>query len=141
MSNFEFDFHLPKLHKALLLEIVKLARKHNVISINYSSWQTMNNVYSISVHFDKADNISMDLPEDPAFAFDVLEFVKYDEESHIIVLKPKAFKWADYENKNPFIKFLVRLPSAVRDIMIFIAFVLSLALTILQILQSLQPTP
>ena len=141
MSNFEFDFPLPKQQKKLLLDIVKLAREHNVLSIPYSSSLDSNYVHHISVVLDDMVQIGLDLSEDPALAFEMLGFVKYDEEKGVIVLTPKVFKWANYENKNWFLKFLARLPSKVKDFMIFVAFVLSLALTVLQILQSLKPTP
>ena len=50
---------------------------------------------------------------------------------------PKIFKWADYERKNRFLKWWSRLPSNMKDIMLGIAFTLSLVLTILQIYQLL----
>ena len=141
MSNFEFDFPWPQQQKKLLLDIVKLAREHNVLSIPYSSSLDSNYVHHISVVLDNMVHIGLDLSEDPALAFEMLGFIKYDEETSIIVLTPKVLRWADYENKNRFLKFLARLPSKVKDFMIFVAFVLSLALTVLQILQSLNQTP
>ena len=141
MSNFEFDFPLPQQQKKLLLDIVKLAREHNVLSIPYSSSLDSNYVHHISVVHDNMVHIGLDLSEDPALAFEMLGFIKHDEEKSIIVLTPKVLRWADYENKNRFLKFLARLPSKVKDFMIFVAFVLSLALTVLQILQSLNQTP
>jgi hypothetical protein len=141
MSDFEFNFHMPEQQKKLLLDIVKLARKNNVLSIRYSASLDNQFIYHVSVYFNDADRIYLNLSENPAFAYDVLGLIKYDSEKHIFVLTPKAFNWADYENKRWVPKFLAKLPSKVKDFMIFIAFILSLALTVLQILESLKSTP
>jgi hypothetical protein len=98
-------------------------------------------IYHISAHLDGTVHISIDLLENPALAFEMFGLVKYDQQKHIFVLTPKAFKWADYEHKNRFLKIMSTLSSKTKDFMLFVAFVLSLGLTVLQILQSLKPAP
>jgi hypothetical protein len=141
MSDFEFDFPMPKQQKKLLLDIIRMARKNNVLSSHFSSSLDINGIYHIGAYFNNTDRVSIELPENPAPAFEMLGLVKYDEENNSVVLTPKAFKWAAYESKNWFTKFLARLPSRAKDLMIFIAFMLSLVLTILQILESIKSTP
>jgi len=141
MSDFEFDLPMPKQQRKLLLDIVALARKYNVLSVPYSSSLDSNNIHHISVVLGSTVDIYLELSEDPAVSFEMLGLVKYYEEKGIIVLTPKVFKWANYERKNWFLRIFSRLPSKVKDFMIFIAFVLSLALTVMQILQNLKPTP
>ena len=111
MSDFEFDFPMPEPEKKLLLDVVMRARKHKVLSIRYSASLDNLSIYHIIIYFDDNDRIHLNLSEDPALAFEVLGFIKYNQEKHVFVLTPKAFKWADYENKNIFSKFLARIPS------------------------------
>ena len=141
MNDFEFDLPLPKSHKNLLIDLVKMARKHSVLSLHYFCSTNIKGECGIDTGFDDNDRIDLRLPEDPALAFELLEFLKYDQEKYIVTLLPRALKWADYKNKNWFLKFLTRLPGTVKDFMIFVAFILSLALTVLQIFQSLKPAP
>ena len=141
MSDFEFNFSIPGQQKKLLLDIVRMARKHNVLSVRYSASLDVQFIYHISVYFDDVDRVSLNLTENPALSYDVLGLIKYDQDKHVFVLTPKAFRWADYENKNWLLKFFARLPSWIKDFMIIVEFLLSLALTIFQILESLKPNP
>ena len=141
MSEFELDFPLPKQQKKLLLDIVKLAREHNALAVPFSSSSDANYIHHISVVLGDKVQIGLDLSEDPALAYEMFGLVKYEEGKGVIVLTSKAFKWAEYEKKNWLLKFLAKLPSRIKDLMLLVAFVLSLALTIIQILQVLKPTP
>ena len=141
MSDFEFDFSIPSQQKKLLLDIVKLARRHSVLSIRYSAILDNQFTYHILAYFDDADRLFLNLTENPAFSYDVLGLIKYDQDKHTFILTPKAFRWADYENKNWFLKFLARFPKWIRDFMIIVAFLLSLVLTVFQILENVNATP
>jgi len=146
MDNLEFDLPLPKMQRELLLNLVKKAKKHNVLSAPVFKHSTGDGEYYLHFIFiedEKDDSLEVKLHENPIQGFEVLGFVVRDVETkdETIFFTPKLFKWSDYENKNWFLKFLARLPSKVKDFMIVVAFVLSLILTVLQILQSLKPAP
>jgi len=127
---------LPKEQKLLLLDIVRMSKKSNVLSVTYFVHKPNNPPYSLSFAFNSTNNIDIDLPEDPIPGFEVLGLVKITDQ-HSIFLTPKVFKWVNYENKNRFAKWWERNMSNTKDIILAISFVLSLALTILQIYQAL----
>ena len=142
MSDFEFDLPITQEARRFLLDIVKMAEKRNIRSMNYSSSQERGTyTYHVQAFIDGTDSISAALSEKPTAFYETLDFISYDEEKHLITLKPKVFKWAKYENKNRLLRFLARLPNQVKDLMIVVAFVLSLGLTVIQIVQAFKTTP
>jgi hypothetical protein len=136
MSEFEYEIPLPKEQKTLLLEIVKKAKKCDILSIAYFVHKPNNPPYALSFIFNTENEINVNLPEDPVPGFEVLGLAKITDK-HSIFLTPKIFKWADYESKNKLTKWWARNLSNTKDIVLAISFVLSLALTILQIYQAL----
>ena len=148
MSDYEFDIPMPKEHAKLLLNILELAKKNNVFSVHYS-FHPAQDRKSCRLQFDIGDITTelQQLPEDPLPGFEVLGLVKFTEESRVF-LTPKAFKWAAYQKKSRLGKWWARLPGNVKDVMIFISFILSLVgviissyLAYLQILERLKPVP
>jgi hypothetical protein len=139
-SEFEYDIHLPKEQKTLLLEIVKKAKKCDVLSVAYFVHKPNNPPYYLSFVFNSKNEINEELPEDPVPGFEVLRLVKITD-THSIFLTPKIFAWADYQNKNRLMRWWARNLSNTKDIILAIAFILSLVLTILQIYQALTPSP
>lgn len=140
MGHFEFDIPFPKEQKELFLRLVSEARKCSVLSVNYYVHRPDDPPYFLDFVFDAKNSIETNLPEDPVPGFEVLGLVRITGE-HNIFLTPKAFKWADYEKKNRFLKWWIRLPNVLKDIMLVIAFILSLVLTILQILEKFKTSP
>jgi hypothetical protein len=148
MDDYEFDIPLPDEHKKLLLNLVDKAKKYHVLSFYFDCRGSAGSfLYYLSFIFSAdagiKDSKDIELPENPILGFEILGFVKYDEEKHTVFLTPKLFKWASYEKKNRFGKFWVKLPNIIKDLMLVIAFMLSLALTAIEILQKFKvlPTP
>lgn len=145
MDNIEFDLPLPKKQKVLLLKLVDRAKVETILSVPYVAHSPDGLEYHLSFIFPGNTNraIDIDLPEDPIPGFEALGFIVRISGNQMksIFLTPKLFKWVKYEKKNMFGKFWVRLPSWIKDFMIFVAFLLSLGLTILQIFESLKSTP
>jgi hypothetical protein len=140
MSEFEYDIHLPKEQKTLLLEIVKKAKKCDVLSVAYFFHKPNNPPYHLLFSFSSADEINIALLENPVPGFEVLGLVKVTDNDNIF-LTPKLFIWADYQNKNRFMRWWARNLSNTKDIILAIAFILSIVLTVLQIYQALTPSP
>ena len=134
MSRFEFDIPIPKEQKELLLRLVCEARKCSVLSVGYFVHKPDEPPYYLDFVFSAENSIEITLPEDPVPGFEVLGFVKITGE-HSIFFTLKVFSWADYEKKNQFLKWWIRHSNVLKDIMLITAFLLSLALTILQILE------
>jgi hypothetical protein len=145
MSNYEFDLPIPKQHKELLLSLVDKAKKYNVLSARFFSHTSNDVSYIVDFVFsdEEKGHIEINFPENPLPSFEVLGFIHYEEKQRTVIFTPQLFKWAKYEKKNTIGKFWMRLPEAIKDLMLAIAFILSLALTIIEILQNLKiiPTP
>jgi len=133
MNEYEFDLPLPKQQKALLLNLVKGAKKHEVMTVHFFLHTPDGFLYYLDFPFSDKEEIKTQMSENPIPGYEVLGLVKYDEEKQLIYLTPKAFKWANYEDKNRFGKFWAR--QSLKDIMLGIAFVLSLMLTIFQVIE------
>lgn len=145
MDNVEFDLPLPKKQKELLVKLVDRAKAENILSVPYVAHSPDGMEHHLSFIFPGNTNraIDIDMPEDPIPGFEALGFIicNSGNQMNSIFLTPKLFKWVKYEKKNMFGKFWAKLPGRVKDFMIIIAFILSLALTTLQILENLGPTP
>jgi hypothetical protein len=145
MSYYEFDLPIPLPQKELLLNFVDKAKKYSVLSAHFFLHTPNDISYTLVFAFSDGEKgeISVVLPENPVPSFEILGFVHYDEKQKTIILTPKLFKWAEYEKKNKIGKFWMRLPEAIKGTMLVIAFILSLILTIIEILQNLKiiPTP
>lgn len=139
MSEFEYEIPIPKEQKILLLEIVNKARKQGILSIMFFVHKPNDPPYTLSFVFNPTSEITVNLSENPIPGFEALGFVKIIGD-HNIFLMPKIFKWADYERKNSFLKWLSRLPNVVKDLMLATAFILALVLTILQIYEIVKPS-
>ncbi len=132
MNDDVFDIPLPTAHKKLLLELVKKASTAGVMSLSFM-WQTSNSFqYDLEFLINEKENLQYKLSENPIPGFEVLGFMKYNEEKQIIFLTPKLLKWAKYEKQNQVGKFFTR--HSLKDFMIALSVILSVSLTILQIL-------
>lgn len=138
MSTYKYDIPMPEEYKKLLIEIVKHSRQNR--SLTYSWVETLNG--SIS-WVGEAGGVEKKFTDtvigDPFQSFRVLGMMEIreveDQVTRTFILKPNAFEWANYQKKTPVGKWLERLPGNVRDIAIAVAFIFSVALTIIQIVQ------
>jgi hypothetical protein len=137
MSHYELDTALPKQQKELLLLLVAKARQYHVTSFHFniidSDGSFLRHFYIIfSADTKINDQLEVKLPENRLRAFEILGFLKYDDIANTIYLTPVVFKWADYEKKNRLGKFFAKHPF--KDYMLALSVILSVSLTILQIL-------
>lgn len=132
MIEYKNNIFLPKEQKTLLLRIVDIARKGNVLSVQYGIHKPNDPPYYLYFYVDSEKQFEIELPENPIPGLELLGFIKIIDDNAFFLL-PEVFKWAEYERKNLFLKWLARLPNSIKDIMLGIAFTLSLILTALQI--------
>jgi hypothetical protein len=129
---YEFDIEMPADYKQMLLDMVDLSKKTNCLTISsHDHYDGKHDNYLISVYDDKFELFAKG---DPIITFQSLGFLQiiHDKEwasmgLRSFVILPKAFEWSDYQKKNGFRKGLQKLPSTIRDIGLFISFVLSIA--------------
>jgi len=133
MSDYEFDLPLPKQQKTLLLNLVKGAKKCEVMTVHFFMHTPDGFLYHLDFPFTEKEEIQIQMSENPIPGYEVLGLVKYDEAKQLVYLTPKAFKWANYESKSWFGKFWAR--QSLKDIMLGVAFVLSLILTVFQVIE------
>ena len=135
MKDYEYDIHLPSEQKKILLKLVSLSEQHKILSFEYAIHKPNEPPYTLSFFISDED---FTLYEDPIPGFEVLEFVQQTSSEgslHTIFLKPKLFKWVKYENKNGIMKWIERNSNLFRDVVVTISFILSVLLTIKDLLQ------
>ncbi len=108
MNDDVFDIPLPTAHKKLLLELVKKASTAGVMSLSFM-WQTSNSFqYDLEFLINEKENLQYKLSENPIPGFEVLGFMKYNEEKQIIFLTPKLLNGQNMKSK-------IKLESFLRD--------------------------
>jgi len=133
MSTYKYDIPMPEEYKKDLLDIVEFSKqKHSLSGKWYISPREM------SVYIGGSQKNYPGVSGDPFLSFGALGLVEITGRTETLcefVLKPRAFYWANYQQKTRFGKCLERFPGNVRDIAIAVAFILSVVLTIIQIVQ------
>jgi hypothetical protein len=136
MANYKYDIKMPDKCKSLLLRMIKSAKSKDVVE-------------GTRIYYDNNCHIQFGIGEDeieiPAGGreFSTLEhlgLVELNDETSFFIT-PLAGEWADYQHKNRVTKWLARLSGETKDIILAISFILTLLLTILQILQIFKVIP
>lgn len=134
MTEYQYDLPLPDKQKELLLQLAKTSRQLSILSAEYTIHKHNKPPFKLSLTLGD-ETIKAELLEDPVPGLEVLGLIKRTDE-HTIFLMPKLFKWADYENKNPFMRWVERNPNIARDVLLAISILLSLVLLILRFVQN-----
>ncbi len=143
MSEYEYDIPMPENYRQLLLKLVNQSRELSTLTASY--FFTLDGSINIRMGHGEGGWRTDQISGDPILSFDCFGLVKIygDQNEHFtgFTLTAKTFKWANYEKKTPIGKWFAKYN--VKDFVIGIAFVLSVGLTIVQILQALRviPTP
>jgi hypothetical protein len=133
MTIYEYDLPLPHKQKELLMRLAKESEQRDLLSVEYVIQKHNKPPYNLSFII-REEEIKVDLFEDPVPGFEVLGLVKRTDE-HTLFLTPKLFKWADYEQKNQFMKWVARNPNLARDALLAISILLSITLILLRFFQ------
>jgi hypothetical protein len=141
MADFEFDIPIPDEYTQMLLDIIKEAKKHKTLTIHISQvgWNKVGGA-NYQIGFPGKDKMYSEQGGNPIASFAALGFLEQPaDDPKIYFLTAKAYKWAKYQQKSQLGKWFARVPGYIKDTMLFIAFILSVALTILQIIEKLHP--
>lgn len=134
MTEFQYDIPLPINQRELLLNIARLSKQNDILSVGYSVHANNGPPYKI-VYKMGEENIEAEFQENPIPGFEVLGLIKTIDE-HTIFLSPKLFKWAEYEQKTQFMKWVARNPNIARDVLLAISILLSLIIIFLRVFQN-----
>ncbi len=137
MSTYKYDIPMPEDYKKLLIEIVEKSKQNRSLTCSWVKLAS-GSIRWIGEVGGVEEKFTENIQGDPFESFGVLgmmEIRENESRSKTFVLKPNAFEWANYQKKKRFGKWLERLPGNIRDIVIAVAFILSVALTIIQIVQ------
>lgn len=129
---YEYDLPMPETYKAFLLSVVSDAIEAKTMTVNFT--RTATTIPGMHCYYLSIGGCSREfkITGKPVESLNCLGLIKiFDSENFF--LTPKSIEWAEYQRKNPFGKFIAKLPSTVKDLMLVIAFILSIILTCLQI--------
>jgi hypothetical protein len=139
---YEFDIKMPGTYKQMLLQMVNLSKRMNCLTLSsVDSYKTIHDNFLISIY---DDNFVIEAKGDPIITFQCLDFIHIIDDKfwantgiRSFVLLPKAYQWAEYQNKKPIFKLIEKAPSVLLNIGVIVSFIFSIASLYLSILQIL----
>lgn len=134
MAEYQYDIPLPKMQRELLLRLARESRQRDILSVGYEIHKHNNPPYRLDLTLGE-EKIESDFSENPVPGFEVLGLVK-STDKHTLFLTPKLFKWAEYEQKSGFMKWVARNPNLARDVLLAVSILLSLAILLLRLFQN-----
>ena len=134
MTEFQYDIPLPIIQKELLLNLARLSRQNDILSVSYTINKHDKPPYKLVFHLGK-ERIESKVEEDPVPGFEVLGLIKKID-AQTIFLAPKLFRWAEYQQKNRVMKWVARNPNIARDVLLAISILLSIIIIILRFFQN-----
>lgn len=138
MSEVIYTFPIPEDITEMLLGMVQLCQKNNVLTLRVTRQTTLEEIgpFDYTIEAGKSALYFERILGEPLQALQALELLKLLPNQELF-LTATAYEWADYQRKGGLGKYLARNTDILRDIWLVIVSILTVGLTLLQILQAM----
>lgn len=136
MSEAIYTFPIPEDVTEMLLGMVHLCQKNNVLTLRVTRHTTQEEIgpFDYTIEAGKSTLFFKGILGEPLQALQALELLKLLPNQELF-LTATAYEWADYQRKGRLGRYLARNTDILRDIWLVIVSILTVGLTLLQILQ------